>query len=112
MKKSHPIGSKGFTVDTGDGVIAHHLHVVHVVVLADMGHVTHAMTAGEGLVESAGQVQVGAVDGKPPGCVAGHLPQERGASCIIGVAHASAHAVALVQQPPHYPATDKSGGTP
>ena len=49
----HPADALG-PVDAGNCVIAHHLHVIHIVVLTDVRHVTHAVAAGEGLVETAG----------------------------------------------------------
>ena len=74
-----------------------------------MGDMGDAVAAGEDVVERTGVVQIRAVQGESPRCVAGHRLQEVGALGIVGVAHAGAHPVALVEQSTDNPAADEAG---
>ena len=95
-------------LDARDHVVADVLHVVEGVVVADVGDVGHAVTAGEDAVEAARLVQVRRVERQAARGMARHLPQEGRLLRIVRVAHAGAHPVALVQQQPDRPAADEA----
>ena len=96
-------------VDARDDVVAGPLHVLRIVVRADVGHVGDAVTAAEDLVEAAGHVEVCGVERQSAGGVRRRRLQEPDARLVVGVANAGAHAVPALEQPVHDPPADEAG---
>ena len=109
--RHHDAPDAARSLDAGDDVIARPLHIVRIVVAADVRHVRHPVAAAEHAVEAARFVEVGAVQGEPTGCVRGQGGEEADLRRVAHVAHAGPHPVPAVQQVADHPAADEPGST-